>query len=77
MILQSMSLVLTEAEIKYASNMVIGGLPHVTELIENKIIDEIKRFLSNDDFMNDSAEQFKMIDKLTKKLPPDVLETIR
>jgi hypothetical protein len=67
MVLQSMQLVLTEAEIEYATNKVLGGLNHVLGLIENKMIDEISRFLSNDDFANDSADQFKKIDKLIKK----------
>jgi hypothetical protein len=31
------------------------------------MIDEISRFISNDDFINDSAEQFKKISKLELK----------
>jgi hypothetical protein len=66
MIVQSMQLVLTEAEITHAVGMTIGGMNYVTQLIQNKMIDEIRRFTSNDDFINDSAEQFKKIDAITK-----------
>lgn len=67
MISQFMQLALTDAETQYANNLTIGGIPHIIGLIENKIIDEIRRFLSNDDFINDSTEQFKIIDKFTNK----------
>ena len=69
MILQSMQLVLTDAETAHAIGMPVGGLNYVTQLIENKMIDEIRRFTSNDDFINDSAEQFKKIDSIPKGQP--------
>lgn len=66
MILQSMQLVLTDEEIAHAIGITVGGLNYVTQLIQNKMIDEIRRFTSNDDFINDSAEQFKKIDAIPK-----------
>ena len=64
MLKQAISLALTEEEIKTAVSLEIGSIKYILDLIENKMVDEIQRFISNDDFISDSAEQFKKITSL-------------
>lgn len=66
---QSMSLVMTVDEISNMKDMSYGGLNYMLELLENKMVDEIQRFISNDDFIKDSAEQFKNITQLMGHQP--------
>ncbi|MCA8830514.1 hypothetical protein [Hymenobacter pini] len=61
---QSMSLVLSAEEINSIKAMPYGGVNYMLELLENKMVDEIQRFISNDDFIKDSADQFKRITQL-------------
>jgi hypothetical protein len=64
LVAQFFKLVLTEQEINYIMAMKIGGVKYAVELMESKIIDEINRFISNDDFLNDSVEQFKRTEEI-------------
>lgn len=61
---QIVSTALNEKEFKYIKSLKVHSFDSMLQLLENKILKEINRLISSEDFTNNSLEELKKINSI-------------